>query len=120
MSVLNRAVGTVTRLAARLSGVGIPAEVRYFSRLRNVHTSSGAHPASYSIPTGVLSRGQSGRGVRLFTHLQLVPRLRMSGVKHPLPVYALLVFTRTTLTLELEVRLRCEQYSSYSTVAIVQ
>jgi hypothetical protein len=32
-----------------------------------------------------LSRGWSGRGVKLTTHLQLVPRSRKYGSVHPLP-----------------------------------
>jgi hypothetical protein len=34
---------------------------------------------------GALSRGQSGRGVKLITHLQIVPRSRKCGSIHPLP-----------------------------------
>ena len=47
---------------------------------QNVHTGSGTHPASpiHRVP-GFLSRGQSGHGVMMTTHLQLAPRLRMSG-----------------------------------------
>jgi hypothetical protein len=33
-----------------------------------VSTGSGAHPASYSMGTGSLSRGESGRNVALTTH----------------------------------------------------
>jgi hypothetical protein len=60
-------------------------EVRYptgaedFSSSLCVQTSSGAHPASYPMGTGVLSPGvKCGRGVTLTTHPHLVPRLRMS------------------------------------------
>ena len=56
-------------MRAGISGVQIVASVRYFPLLRNVQTSSVAHPASYSIGTGLLSRGESGRGVKLTTHL---------------------------------------------------
>jgi hypothetical protein len=38
--------------------------------------------------TGVLSRGQSDRGLKLGFHLQLVPMLRMSGAISLLPLYA--------------------------------
>jgi hypothetical protein len=34
---------------------------------------------------GALSQGWSGRGVKLTTHLQLVPRSRKCGSMHPLP-----------------------------------
>jgi len=33
-----------------------------------VQTGPGAHPASYTMGTGSLSRGKSGRGVALITH----------------------------------------------------
>jgi hypothetical protein len=39
----------------------IPAEARGFSLLRNIHSISGAHPASYSIDTRCLSRGKVSR-----------------------------------------------------------
>jgi hypothetical protein len=35
--------------------------------------------------TRLLSPGQSGRGAKLTTHLQLVPRSRKGGSTHPLP-----------------------------------
>jgi hypothetical protein len=50
-----RAVCVVTRLRNAQSGVRIHAGARHLSRLQNVQTSSGAHPASYSMGTGVLS-----------------------------------------------------------------
>jgi len=54
-----------------------------FSLCRSVQTDSGAHPTCS--PSEF--RGQSGRGVKLTTHLQLVPRLRMRGAVHPIPQY---------------------------------
>jgi hypothetical protein len=54
-----------------------------FSLVRNVQTVRGAHTASYSMGTSILSRGRSGRDVRLTTHIHLAPRLRMSGDKTP-------------------------------------
>ena len=39
-----------------------------------VQTCPGAYPASYAMGTGSLSRGQSGRGGTLTTHLHLAPR----------------------------------------------
>jgi hypothetical protein len=53
--------------------------------LHIVQTGSGVHPTSYKMGTGALSRGLSGRGVKLTTHLQLVPRSRKCGSIHPLP-----------------------------------
>jgi hypothetical protein len=56
-----------------------PAEAKdFFSRLC-VQTGSGAHPASCTMGTGVLSPGvKRGRGVTLTTHPHLEPRSRMS------------------------------------------
>jgi hypothetical protein len=39
--------------------------------------------------TGVLSRGQSGQGVKLNTHLHLVLKLRMIETVLLLPLYAM-------------------------------
>jgi hypothetical protein len=47
----------VSRLRTGGSGVQIPIGARHFSLLQNVLTSSGPHPASYSMGTGVLSQG---------------------------------------------------------------
>jgi hypothetical protein len=59
--------------------VRFPAEAKEFSSNFCVQTGSGAHPASCTIGTGVLSPGlKSGRGVTLTTHSHLVPRSRMS------------------------------------------
>jgi len=45
-----------------------------------------APKASYSKVLGTISSGeQSSQGVKLTTHLHLVPRLRMRGAIHPLP-----------------------------------
>jgi len=46
-------------------GARIPVGAGDFSVLRNVQTDSGVHPGSYSLCTGDLSWGQSGRGVKL-------------------------------------------------------
>jgi hypothetical protein len=47
----------VTRLVAGQSGVQIPVHARNLVLLHHVHTGSGAHPAPYSMGTGVFSRG---------------------------------------------------------------
>ena len=47
----------------------------------------------------VLSRGQSGQGVKLATHLHVVPRLRMTGPIHLRPLYAFVAGTGVTLFL---------------------
>jgi hypothetical protein len=46
----------------------------------------------------------SGRGVKLTTHLHLVPSLRMSGAISPLPVYAFTVWTETILLFYMPIR----------------
>jgi hypothetical protein len=49
-----------------------------FSLLHSVQNGSQAHPASYQMGTGDFSPGgQSSRGVKLTTHLHLVPMPRM-------------------------------------------
>jgi hypothetical protein len=48
-------VSLETKLRTGWLSVGIPAEKRGFSLLQNFQTSSGAHPASYSMGTGVVS-----------------------------------------------------------------
>jgi hypothetical protein len=60
-------------------------------RVKNFHFSMAPRPALGStqppikwVP-GALSRGLRGRGVKLTTHLQLVPRSRKYGSIHPLP-----------------------------------
>jgi hypothetical protein len=56
-----------------------PAEVRNFSSNLCIQTVSGAHPASCTMRTGVLSPGlKRGRGVTLTTHPHLVPKSWMS------------------------------------------
>jgi hypothetical protein len=47
--------------------------------------------------TGVLSRGYSGRRLRLTTQIHLVPRLRINGAVPLFPLYAFMVWTETTL-----------------------
>ena len=53
---LSRGVGIETRLRNWRSGDRIPVGVSDFSVLQNVETCSGAHPTSYSMGTGFLSR----------------------------------------------------------------
>jgi hypothetical protein len=71
------------RLRAGHSGVRISARIRYFSPKRQYWL--WAHTASCRMRTGVLSREWSGQGVKLTIDLNLVPRLRISGVIRLLP-----------------------------------
>jgi hypothetical protein len=81
---------------------------RDFSIPRNAQTGSGAHPASYSIGTGVLSRGSCGWGVKLTTHLPLAPSLKCGATPLLLP-YAFMVLTAKTFFVRLYLR---QQYAS--------
>jgi hypothetical protein len=48
---------------------------------KNTQTVFGAHLASHSLGTAILSRGQSGRRVASATHLDLSPTLRSGTVQ---------------------------------------
>jgi hypothetical protein len=58
-AVVSQSVPTVSdyRLDDRATGVRSPAEAKDFSSILCVQTSSEAHPVSYPLVTGVLSRG---------------------------------------------------------------
>ena len=90
-------VGAVTRLLAGRSGVRIPVGAGDFSVSQNLQTGSASHSALYLMGAEVLSRGKSGRGVKLSTHFHLELRLRMSGVIPQLPLYAIMALTGRTL-----------------------
>jgi hypothetical protein len=51
-----------------------PTGEENFSLVHLVPTGSGAHISSYRMGTGALSQGIKGQGVKLTTHLLLVPR----------------------------------------------
>jgi len=55
------------------SGDRIPVGTKFSAPVLSGH---GTHPASYTMGTGSLSRGLSGRGVALTTHPYLEPRLK--------------------------------------------
>jgi hypothetical protein len=62
-------------LEDRCSRVRFPAGAGNFSLHHRVQNGSGAHPASYPVGTGVSFPGsKAARGVKLTTHLHLVPR----------------------------------------------
>jgi hypothetical protein len=66
-------VGIATRY--RLDGPGVESQRR--ARFdAPVHTGPGAHPTSYTLGTGSLRGGHSGRGVALTTHHHLALRLK--------------------------------------------
>jgi hypothetical protein len=65
--VLKQGVPNNSKLRARAFGVWIPVEANDLSVLPTVQTDSGAHQASYSIGTGVLSPG-IGRPARETDH----------------------------------------------------
>jgi len=67
------AVSKATRLRNRRSGVRIPARTKDYSFLQTTQTGCGTHSISYSLYTGVLSQGPSGRVVTLTTHPHLRP-----------------------------------------------
>lgn len=58
--------------------------------LQNVHTCFGVHSVSCSMAIVVLSEGQSEGGVKLTTHVNLMPRLRTRGAIIQLPLYAVM------------------------------
>ena len=63
----------LSELQAGRSGDRIPVGARLFP---SYQTGPGAHPDSYTMDTGSLSLGYSGRSVALTTHPHLAPRLK--------------------------------------------
>jgi hypothetical protein len=69
-------------------GVRVPVRAGNFSLHHRVQNCSWTHPASYpmgttdSFPKAILAEG-----VKLTTHLHLVPKKRMHGAIPPLPQY---------------------------------
>jgi hypothetical protein len=66
------------------------------SLLGNFQTGPKVHPASYSVRTGVPSRGRK-RPRRQVTHLHLMPTFGMNGAIPLLPLYSLMTWTGKTL-----------------------
>jgi hypothetical protein len=88
-------------------GVEVPVRARDFYLLRNIPTGSGAHWASYSMCTGLyFSRGKSDRGVKLTSHLHVVPRWNMKGVTPPLRLYVFMAWTGRSWPLAFTLRPR--------------
>jgi hypothetical protein len=84
--LVNRQLGQTNR-AGQLRGWSLsPAGVKNFHFSMLFRPALGVHPTSYPMGTGgSFLRGKSSRGVKLTTHLQLVPRSRKCGSIHPLP-----------------------------------
>jgi hypothetical protein len=57
---------------------------QYFCFLKIVQTGSVVHPTSYTMGTGGSFPVKSGRGVKLTTLLQLLPRSKFGSI-YPLP-----------------------------------
>jgi len=70
---------------------------KWFLVPKTVRTSSKARPFYYSMDTSVLSRGWSGRGMKLTIHIHVVSRFWMSGVIPLLPLHAFMVQTGNNL-----------------------
>jgi hypothetical protein len=71
-------VGLGTRLRAGTSGVRIPAGLRHLSFLQIVQTSSGTHPASYSMAPEFFHWEESSRDVKLTPDLRLVQKSKIT------------------------------------------
>jgi hypothetical protein len=71
-----------------MGGVRIPVRATDFSLLQKAQIVSTAHPTSYSMDSGAISRRQCGQDVKLTILPHLVSRLRMSGFEYLLPPYA--------------------------------
>jgi hypothetical protein len=80
-------VGIAIGYGLENGGVGVPVPVvQEFSLLHVFQIGSGVHPTSYTIDTGSsFLGGKAAGGVKLTTHLQLLPRSRKCGSIHPLP-----------------------------------
>jgi hypothetical protein len=78
------------------SGIRIPTGTTQKSlvTVQIVQAGYGCQPGSYSVGTGVLSRG-----LTLATHFHPETRIRMSGPLPLLPLFALLAWAKTTLPL---------------------
>jgi hypothetical protein len=80
------------RLDDRDSRVRFPAAAGNFSLHHRVQNGSGTPQPPIQWVPGALSLGYSGRGMKLTTHIHLVPRSRMRGAIPPLPQYAFMAW----------------------------
>jgi hypothetical protein len=74
-------VGIVTRLPGKQtrSRISISGSRKILLYFQNIHTISGALPASYSAGSCFLSHGQRGQNLKLGTSLRLLPKLGITG-----------------------------------------
>jgi hypothetical protein len=80
---------SVYGLDDRMIGVRVPAEAVNFSLQHRVQTGCGAHPASYTVGIGSsFPGGKASGGVKLTTHLHLVPRSKNASIYTSTPQYA--------------------------------
>jgi hypothetical protein len=81
-------VGIATGYGLDDGGVGarVPVEARIFSSPRRPDRLRGPSSVISTGYGGSFPRGLSGSGVKLTTHLQLMPRSRKCGSIHPLPI----------------------------------
>ena len=73
-------IDVVARLRAGQSGIRIPAGVSDFLYSKMSKPALGPTQPRTKRVSGDHPEAESGRGVRLTSHLHLVPRLRLSGV----------------------------------------
>lgn len=71
-------IQSVYKLSNGMNSPGFEAEAKDVSSSKHPDR-LWAHPASYPVAIGILSREQSSREVTLITQLQLLLRLRMGG-----------------------------------------
>ena len=79
------AAAVAMSVSIRQLGYGLGGPGFDFLLFLNDQTGHGAHLPSNSMDTGVISQGQSGQGVKVTTHLHLLPKLRKSGATSLLP-----------------------------------
>ena len=89
-------VGGANRLFPGLSEVRIAVGSRYFSITQESRPGFGAHPASYTVSTGVFSPGVK-RAKSKHSHLHLVTSLRMSAAVFQLLLDIFVALTGGTL-----------------------
>jgi hypothetical protein len=85
------ATTTIYGLDCREIGVRVPVWVTFFSSPRRLDWFWGPSNLLSNGYRGFCPRGSWGRGVKLTTHLQLLPRSRIRGSIDPPPPYVFIV-----------------------------